>query len=168
MIDTNQPDELQIHFAFMMHAEDQESNMSNINVYNGVACFLLHSGASDHASNDKKMFSEFVDLQPPERIYIAKNGAYIEATKRGQIQVTSDLGFEGCLKDVLFCPELLYNLLSVLKKSKIKISLLVHCLSFIQTFVVQSVLPHMMAKITLLSSLTNSPIIVLHIRLNIN
>lgn len=77
--------------------------------------FLLDSGASDHIINKEEYTKEFVDLKPPIKIYIAKNGAYISATKKGNLSVTSNIGVEGIIEDVLYCPDVPYNLLSVRK-----------------------------------------------------
>ena len=77
--------------------------------------FLLDSGASDHLINQEDLFSSFTTLQPPLNISVAKNGAYITATKRGIIHVTSNKGVDGVLENVLYCPEVPYNLLSVRK-----------------------------------------------------
>ncbi|KOC63591.1 Copia protein, partial [Habropoda laboriosa] len=40
-------------------------------------------------------------------------GTFITATKKGNINVTSNSGIEGVLEDVLYCPDVPYNLLSV-------------------------------------------------------
>ena len=80
-----------------------------------MVIFLLDSGASDHLINQENLFSSFTMLQPPLNISVAKNGAYITATKRGIIHVTSNKGVDGVLENVFYCPEVPYNLLSVRK-----------------------------------------------------
>lgn len=77
--------------------------------------FILDSGASDHVVNEEKVFSSIQVLDPPIRISIAKNGEFIMALKKGQIPVTTNMGVNGILEDVLYCPDASYNLLSVRK-----------------------------------------------------
>ncbi|CAK9797987.1 Copia protein, partial [Anthophora quadrimaculata] len=93
-------------FAFM--AGNNETQNSK-----GKITFLLDSGASDHIIKTDKLFSKYVMLQPPVKISVAKVGTFITATKKGNINVTSNLGIEGVLEDVLYCPDVPYNLLSV-------------------------------------------------------
>lgn len=52
------------------------------------------------------------------KISVAKNGEFISAMKRGTLQVTSNMGIQGCLDGVLYCPEVPYNLLSVSKMQR--------------------------------------------------
>ena len=61
--------------------------------------FLLDSGASGHIVKRDDLFSSFIELQPPMKISIAKNGSFINATKKGTIQVTTNMGIEGVLED---------------------------------------------------------------------
>ncbi|CAK9821259.1 Copia protein [Anthophora retusa] len=75
--------------------------------------FLLDSGASDHVINRDDVFSNYIELLPPQKISVAKNDTYIVATKKGNIEVTSNIGVNGSLEDVLYCPEVPCNLLSV-------------------------------------------------------
>lgn len=75
--------------------------------------FLLDSGASDHLVNREDVFSTCTPLEPPIKMTVAKNGAFISATKRGDIRIITNMGLEGVLKNVLFCPDVPYNLLSV-------------------------------------------------------
>ena len=49
------------------------------------------------------------------KISIAKNRAFINVTKKGIIHVTTNMGIEGVLENVFYCPEVPNNLLSVLK-----------------------------------------------------
>ena len=77
--------------------------------------FILDSGASDHLINNEESFSNFIELQPPIKISVAKNGTFINATKKGTINVISNKGIKGVFKDVLYSPEVPHNLLSVRK-----------------------------------------------------
>lgn len=86
--------------------------------------FLLDSGASDHLINRADLFSECMDLQPPTKISVAKQGVFIAATKRGTIQVESNLGIKGALENVLYCPEVPHNLLSVRKMQEAGMSII--------------------------------------------
>ena len=85
----------------------------------GKITFLLDSGASDHIVKRDDLFSSFIELQPPMKISIAKNGAFKNATKKGFIQVTTNMGIEGVLENVLYCPEVPNNLLSILKMQQV-------------------------------------------------
>lgn len=98
-------------FAFMMGDYQADNDESRVT-------FLLDSGASDHIINREDLFISHTVLQPPLRISIAKNGAFISATKKGTMYVTSHMGVQGVLEDVLFCAEVPYNLLSVSKMQR--------------------------------------------------
>ncbi|CAH0382507.1 unnamed protein product [Bemisia tabaci] len=96
-------------FAFMAQ-ENSNSSDSDDNL-----TFILDSGASTHIVKTESAFKSFVHLNPPIKKSVAKNGAHIFAYKKGNIPVRIEPGFEGVLKDVLYCPEVPYNLLSVRK-----------------------------------------------------
>ncbi|CAB3252695.1 unnamed protein product [Arctia plantaginis] len=98
----------QPRFAFMAGKNEK-------NIHNDRITFLLDSGASDHIINRDDFFINYTILLIPIKISVAKVGEFITATKRGTIKVTSDMGIDGVLEDVLFCPEVPYNLLSVSK-----------------------------------------------------
>lgn len=85
--------------------------------------FLLDSGASDHLINDDSLFTSYVDLQPPVKILVAKNNTYVIATKRGEINMISNMGIRGVFKDVLYCPDVPQNLLSVRRMQKAGMSI---------------------------------------------
>ena len=53
--------------------------------------FLLDSGASDYIINDDKLFLNFVYLDPLIKISVAKHGVFINATKKGQVNVETDV-----------------------------------------------------------------------------
>lgn len=93
------------HFVFM--AGDYQS------VDESKITFLLDSGATDHLVKRDDLFSSILELQTPMKIAIAKTGSFITATKKGTIHVTSNMGVNGILEDVFYCPEIPYNLLSV-------------------------------------------------------
>lgn len=80
--------------------------------------FILDSGASDHIINREDLFNTFSDISTPLKISVAKSGQFISATKKGTINVTSNLGIQGTLEGVLFCAEAPYNLLSVQKMQR--------------------------------------------------
>lgn len=85
--------------------------------------FLLDSGASDHLINSDKEFSSVIELNPPMKISVAKNGEFITATKKGKIHVMSNTGIQGILEDVLYCPDVPYNLISVQKMQQAGMSI---------------------------------------------
>ncbi|KPI92981.1 Copia protein [Papilio xuthus] len=95
-------------FAFMTG----EYNNQEQDTVNKIT-FLLDSGASDHIINREDLFISQIGLPTPIKISVAKHGEYISATKKGTIQVTTNLGVRGTLENVLFCPEVPHNLLSV-------------------------------------------------------
>lgn len=98
-------------FAFMAGEYGQSIHRDKIT-------FLLDSGASDHIINRAEFFTDYINLLIPIKISVAKVGEFILATKRGSIKVTSDVGVDGVLEDVLFCPDVPYNLLAVSKIQK--------------------------------------------------
>lgn len=97
-------------FAFMVgdYECNERENQNNIT-------FILDSGASDHLINREDLAQNFMELKKPIDISVAKNGTFIKATKKGNIPVTSNMGVNGMLQDVLFCSDIPYNLLSVKK-----------------------------------------------------
>lgn len=81
--------------------------------------FILDSGASDHIINRADLSANFSSLVTPIKISVAKNGQYVTATKKGSLEVFSNMGFKGTLEHVLYCPDVPFNLLSVAKKCKV-------------------------------------------------
>ncbi|KAH8341604.1 hypothetical protein KR059_011697 [Drosophila kikkawai] len=73
--------------------------------------FILDSGASDHLINDESLFIDSVNLVPPLKIAVAKQGEYIYASKRGIVRLRND--HEITLEDVLYCEQAAGNLMSV-------------------------------------------------------
>lgn len=115
-IQSSKPDEFS-GFAFMtgMHKHKDQSNKIT---------FLLDSGASDHIINRDDLFSTYTTLTVPLKISVAKNSEFISATKSGTLQVTSNMGIQGELEDVLYCRDVPYNLLSVSKMQQAGLSIL--------------------------------------------
>lgn len=74
---------------------------------------LLDSGASHHLLKREDIFSDIAELEKPIKISVAKTSAFMTATKKGIILVTTNSGVDGVLYDVLYCPEVPHNLLSV-------------------------------------------------------
>ncbi|KAH8413841.1 hypothetical protein KR222_009127 [Zaprionus bogoriensis] len=73
--------------------------------------FILDSGASDHLINDESLYTDSVELVPPLKIAVAKQGEYIYASKRGIVRLRND--HEITLEDVLFSKQAAGNLISV-------------------------------------------------------
>lgn len=94
-------------FAFM--TGNYERNSKN----KDKIFFFLDSGASDHFMNGSELSEIFEILKSPLKISIAKNGAFITATKKGTLSITTNMGEIGEINNVLYCPESPYNLLSV-------------------------------------------------------
>lgn len=99
-------------FAFMTGDYQEEDVLDN------KITFILDSGASDHLTNREDLLFDFTVLDPPLKISVAKHGEFITATKKGKMKVTSNVGIQGVLEDVLFCREVPYNLLSVSRMQK--------------------------------------------------
>ena len=79
--------------------------------------WLVDSGASKPMCNDEKQFNSMTPLEKPEKIKVG-DGFYLTATMQGNIKLK--LNVNGKIKmvtvrDVLYVPELSYNLLSVSK-----------------------------------------------------
>lgn len=77
--------------------------------------FVIDSGASHHMINDDKLFEDSINLDKPIGVQTAKAGIFINAIKRGNVRIRTQIGTAGILEDVLYCPELAKNLLSVTK-----------------------------------------------------
>lgn len=97
-------------FAFMNSVGTLINNMSSDPT---KLTFLLDSGATDHLVHQLNVFTTIEDLDVPLKITIAKKGEFITASKRGTIDVISNHGVKGVLENVLYAPEIPYNLLSV-------------------------------------------------------
>ncbi|KAH8351722.1 hypothetical protein KR084_005477 [Drosophila pseudotakahashii] len=72
---------------------------------------ILDSGASDHLINDESLFIDSVELVPPLKIAVAKQGEYIYASKRGIVRLRNN--HEITLEDVLYSEQAAGNLMSV-------------------------------------------------------
>lgn len=97
-------------FAFMLQNMCRQSDSAKNHL-----TFLMDSGATDHIVNQLDVFTKYTELNPPIRIGIAKSGASVLATAKGCIEVTTNKGVQGSLMEVLYCPEVPHNLLSVRK-----------------------------------------------------
>lgn len=103
-------DQEQGSFAFMFMEDGSMSDRSNNDTN---ITFLLDSGATDHVVNTNNMFTTYEELSPPLKIGVAKNGVSVLAVGKGSINITTNMGVEGRLDNVLYSPELPQNLLSV-------------------------------------------------------
>ena len=77
--------------------------------------FIIDSGATHHIINNCSMFESCADLDQHIQIRTAKKGAYIYATKQGNVRISISTGQKGVLEGVLYCPEAPENLLFVRK-----------------------------------------------------
>lgn len=80
--------------------------------------FVLSSTSSDHIINREDVFTSCVKLETPLKMAVARNGTFISATKKGTMEVTSNMGVRGSLTEVLFCADVPHNLLSVRRLMK--------------------------------------------------
>ena len=80
--------------------------------------WIIDSGATCYMCNDSNVFSEYSTLKQPQEISL-NDGHIVKAIGKGTVLLKIAIGksqFQRCeLKDVLFVPELSYNLLSVSK-----------------------------------------------------
>ena len=83
--------------------------------------WIIDSGATCHICNDEQMFTELKSLKRTQSV-ILRDGHRLEATARGVVElrlVLPDGVTRGCqLHDVLYVPDLSYNLLSVSKMAE--------------------------------------------------
>lgn len=95
------------NFAFMV------GEFGGIETSGREVSFILDSGATDHIVNNADLFDVYVDLDKPIEIATAKVGTSVKAMKSGRIKIKTNLGIEGFIENVLYVPDLQYNLLSV-------------------------------------------------------
>lgn len=107
-IELCQNDEESFAFMFSKCKLPTAAHLSNDEI-----CFLLDSGATDHIVNTREVFTSYVELPTPIKIGVAKNGTSVLAFGKGRIEVTTNLGIRGSIDDVLYSPDVRYNLLSV-------------------------------------------------------
>lgn len=81
--------------------------------YGDEISFILDSGATDHIINRDDIYKFSEVLKDTRKIGVAKNDVYIEATKRGTIDVITNTGISLTLLNVLYCPEAPHSILSV-------------------------------------------------------
>lgn len=80
--------------------------------------WYVDSGSSDHLTNDKNSFTEYIELSEPKVIAAAKNGVSLMAVGVGNIKARCYVGkryIDCSIKNVYYVPELRKNLLSVSK-----------------------------------------------------
>lgn len=73
--------------------------------------WIFDSGASDHMCNTIKLFTNIRDIASKNHKIIIPDGTTLNVMKIGDISLTKDL----FLKNVLFVPEIQFNLISVSK-----------------------------------------------------
>lgn len=83
-----------------------------------INSWIVDSGATCHMCLDKKQFVDFKSLEPLQEVTLG-DGYSVKATGRGVVRLKMTL-FDGTTKDcklndVLYVPQLSYNLLSVSK-----------------------------------------------------
>ncbi len=87
----------------------------------GLNSWIVDSGATCHICNDKEMFVEFNNLEPSQEVTLG-DGYSVEATGCGTVrlkmQLTDDKTKECKMSDVLYVPQLSYNLLSMSKATE--------------------------------------------------
>ena len=79
--------------------------------YNEISlknCWIIDSGATAHVCSQDELLSEVTDIETAQKIYVG-NGHAIVASKEGKVGLTKHIQ----MQNVLFCPELQVNLISV-------------------------------------------------------
>ena len=83
--------------------------------------WIVDSGATCHMCNDKNLFTDMRDLDTPQQVTLS-DGSPLEGPAEGTVKlemILPDGSTQNCkLKNVLYVPKLLYNLLSVSKASE--------------------------------------------------
>lgn len=85
--------------------------------------FILDSGASHHLIGSEQLAEKFYTLARPIKINIADKGNTILATKKGDLHVRTELGYEIVLKDVLFSKETNLSIISFNRLRKMGLSI---------------------------------------------
>lgn len=102
------------------------SRCNNIKtVSNENILFFVDSGCTDHLVNDKEYFSDFIILNTPIRIAVAKDKSYLEAVGIENINIQSYVNGNSTkctIKNVFYIPNLRKNLLFVRKLEMFNIS----------------------------------------------
>ena len=83
--------------------------------------WIVDSGATCHMCNDKNLFTDMKDLDTPQQVTLG-DGSPLEGPAEGTVKldmILPDGSTQNCkLKNVLYVPKLLYNLLSMSKASE--------------------------------------------------
>ena len=90
----------------MRHALSASSSVCN--------GWIIDTGATSHMCNDRSLFDKYTKLQKRQRVFLG-NGHHLNAVGRGTVYVDLSSGDnQKCkLSNVLYVPDLSYNLLSV-------------------------------------------------------
>ena len=95
-------------------ASDNKTNNRN--------CWIIDSGATCHISCNKTMFDKIESMSEPQIVTLG-DGSSIETSERGTVKLKLkqvDGTYKDCtLYDVLYVPELSYNLLSITKATEL-------------------------------------------------
>lgn len=90
------------------------SNIESLSVQCMEIKWYIDSGASDHMVNSLEYFFNVENLAVPVEIAVAKDGQTMKALKRGTIKMfDNDIKRSIIVRNVLYVPNLKYNLLSV-------------------------------------------------------
>ena len=85
-------------------------------------CWIIDSGATCHISNNRSLFVEYESLDESQSVTLG-DGHTLEAVGKGVVALKLELEggktITGRLHDVLYVPELAYNLLSISKVTKL-------------------------------------------------
>lgn len=102
-------------FSFLANLENSLEDSSRIEE-NPVSCVisgLNDSGCNAHMINCREGLVDFEKLDEPKKIVSAKNGQYMLSSNVGELNIITNEGITGELKNVFLLPELRQHLFSV-------------------------------------------------------
>ena len=111
------------------YSSDSESDTVGLMVSQALSvgstnpdCWIIDSGATCHISNNRSLFVEYNSLEESQSVTLG-DGHTLEAVGKGVVALKLELEdgktITGQLNDVLYVPELTYNLLSISRVTKL-------------------------------------------------
>ena len=102
-------------------SEDDALVASHALSVGATSSWIIDSGATTHMCNDKSLFTKLQQLNHPQEVALG-DGHVVKASERGTVTLEMKLPGNQVRKcdvhDVLYVPELSYNLLSVSKAAE--------------------------------------------------
>lgn len=88
-------------------------DLSLVSVSDDKVDFYVDSATNNNIVNDRSLFSDFITLDKPEMVTIAKEGVQLEVTGVGNVKVKTESGTDVIMKNVRYAKDIPANLLSV-------------------------------------------------------